>query len=175
MPLPPSYHPLFLYPRNESSCRSHQPSVIPASHLASVLASDSEPWRTGSKQNKVKSIYWFPGKWKSCPGPSHFLTHLTWEVGRCWLLSQAGRAKCSKLPNSATSDSNLKSAVMRVFTPWKPANATNQGFFFFFFQFRKLIVKHLRAHTILVLSTTQWEKYCYFHSIGEKLRLSEHN
>lgn len=136
--------------------------------LASVSASDSESRRTGPGKIKSITIYWFPSKWETCPGSSHSLTHLIWEVGWHWL-----RVACKIQVRTASRLSiwwlhvgKLKSAAVRVFIPW----VTNQGFFS-----SEGWLSNIYQHTIVVLSTTQWEKYCYFHFIGEKLRLSEHN
>lgn len=51
-----------------------------------------------------------------------------------------------------TSRCCLKLAIMRVFIPWKLANATNHSFFFLLFFSGKLVVKQLSAyHQLYIL------------------------
>lgn len=59
---------------------------------------------------------------------------------------------CLFLPNSTFNNISLKSGTMGIFTPWKLANSTNQGFFcLFVFTLPRELDLHICQHTIVCL------------------------
>lgn len=85
----------------------------------------------GPSKRKSMFMYWFPGKWETCTGTFHSLTHLIWVVGwQLWLRLVCKSQVCTTSQLSIHLWlGNVMWAAVRVFTPQEPASATNQGFF----------------------------------------------
>lgn len=153
MPLPSSYPLTSLY-TGMNLLVDPSPTPTPASSLSQCLPQIL--CLGGQGPSKIKSVYTYQFQVnRSLLESSQLLTHLTWEVGWCWL--RLYRANCAQLPSQHPAMPQWQLEVSCDENIYIIGLSTTNRFSFFSLESWLL---NIYQHTILVLFRTQGEKYC---------------